>query len=513
MGTFKDEGNILVSNQSRNVLVNYNFMLRVEGIYDLPCKSVHSFTKENEFEYVQEGGLNDYVHMLRKPVSKPFSFTVERYVGMDIIPPLQLGAELVLPVVLMVAPGANKFGNAKRTFVFTGCTVMSKTYGELNAEKSDLLTETIVIGYREMTEVTIPVHEGDAGKLWKFDGKDVEGNGELSANSKGTETGSPQTRRWLVKEGQEGESEESARTRGIQSKPAEVRRWLVKKGQEGKSEESARTYEDIYPKEKETAEAQKENGESSITGVGESKPRVRTGPDTGEAEVRRWLIKEGQEGKSEESARTYEDIYPKEKETAEAQKENGESSISGVEESKPRVRTGPDTGEAEVRRWLIPEGQEGESEESARTRGIQSKPAEVRRWLVKKGQEGKSEESARTYADFMDEETPETGKSLKRKWKPDESARPEVDTGAAEKRKWKPDESARTYADFMDKETSEAGKSLKRKWKPDESARPEVNSKEAKKRKWKPDESAKPEVKNKEAKKRKWPPTESAKKS
>ena len=125
MGRFEDEGNILVLNKSKNVLVNYNFMLRVEGIYDLPCKSVHSFTKENEFEYVQEGGLNDYVHMLRKPVSKPFSFTVERYVGMDIIPPLALGAELVLPVILMVAPNANQFDNAKRTFVFTGCTVMS----------------------------------------------------------------------------------------------------------------------------------------------------------------------------------------------------------------------------------------------------------------------------------------------------------------------------------------------------------------------------------------------------
>ena len=412
MGTFKDEGNILVSNQSRNVLVNYNFMLRVEGIYDLPCKSVHSFTKENEFEYVQEGGLNDYVHMLRKPVSKPFSFTVERYVGMDIIPPLQLGAELVLPVVLMVAPGANKFGNAKRTFVFTGCTVMSKTYGELNAEKSDLLTETIVIGYREMTEVTIPVHVGDAGKLWKFDGKNVEGNGELSANSKETETGSPQTRRWLVKEGQEGKSEESARTRGIQSEPAKVRRWLVKEGQEGKSEESARTYEDIYPKEKETAEAQKENGESSITGVGESKPRVRTGPDTGEAEVRRWLVKEGQEG---------------------------------------------------------------ESEESARTRGIQSKPAEVRRWLVKKGQEGKSEESARTYADFMDEETPDTGKSLKRKWKPDESARPEVNTKEAKKRKWKPDESARPGVDTKEAE--------KRKWPPTQSAKKVVQAESKKEEK------------------------------
>jgi len=132
-------------------------MLRVEGIYDVPCKSVHSFTKENEFEYVQEGGLNDYVHMLRKPVSKPFTFTVERYVGTDIVPPLPLGAELTLPIILMVSQHPNQFDNAKRTFVFTGCTVISKTFGELNAERSGLLTETIVIAYREMVEVTIPV--------------------------------------------------------------------------------------------------------------------------------------------------------------------------------------------------------------------------------------------------------------------------------------------------------------------------------------------------------------------
>lgn len=222
MGRFEDEGNIGVSNQSKNVLVNYNFMLRVEGIYDLPCKSVHSFTKENEFEYVQEGGVNDYVHMLRKPVSKPFSFTVERYVGMDIVPSLPLGAELVLPVILMVAANANQFGKAKRTFVFTGCTVMSKTYGELNAEKSDLLTETIVIGYREMTEVTVPVHRGSDGKLWAFDGQKVEGNGVRSARNE--ENGKAKVRRWLLKEGQKGTSEQSAKP-GIETGETKKRRW------------------------------------------------------------------------------------------------------------------------------------------------------------------------------------------------------------------------------------------------------------------------------------------------
>ena len=164
-----------------DVLVSYNYMLRVEGMYDLPCKAVHSFTKENKFDYVQEGGLNDYVHLLRKPITKPFTFTVERYVGTDLMPILPLGAELVLPVILMVSPFPNDFGKSKRTFVFTGCTVMSKTFGELNAEKSGLLTETIVIGYREMTEVTIPVHAGSDGPVWEFDGRKVEGNKQQQA--------------------------------------------------------------------------------------------------------------------------------------------------------------------------------------------------------------------------------------------------------------------------------------------------------------------------------------------
>ncbi len=146
-----DSGNIFVQNFGKNPAVNFNFMLRVEGIYDLPCKSVHVFQKENEYEFIQEGGLNDYVHMRRKPISKPFTFQVERYVGTDILDPLANGTDLVLPIILMI----NRYriyGDflPVRMYVFTGCTVMSKEYGELNAEKSGLLIETTTIAYREL---------------------------------------------------------------------------------------------------------------------------------------------------------------------------------------------------------------------------------------------------------------------------------------------------------------------------------------------------------------------------
>lgn len=152
------ENNILVWNQGRNPLVNFNFMLRVEAIFDLPCRKIHAFSREMEYEYYQEGGLNDYVHMLRKPISRPFTLEIERYVGVDYIDPLPLGAELTLPVLLFVGRNPNQFIPllTARTYAFTGCCVMKKEYGELDAENSGILTEIITLGYREMLCVDIP---------------------------------------------------------------------------------------------------------------------------------------------------------------------------------------------------------------------------------------------------------------------------------------------------------------------------------------------------------------------
>lgn len=150
--------NIVVMNQGSNPLVNFNFMLRVELAFDLPCKSVKAFARELEYELIQEGGLNDYVHMRRKPISKPFTLEVERYVGVDYFDPLPLGSDLVLPLMLFVSRSPNMFEplSVARTYMFTGCTVMKKSYGDLSAEQAGLLLETTTIGYRELLVVDVP---------------------------------------------------------------------------------------------------------------------------------------------------------------------------------------------------------------------------------------------------------------------------------------------------------------------------------------------------------------------
>jgi hypothetical protein len=83
---------------------------------------------------------------------------VERYVGVDYVDPLTLGAELLLPVMLFVSRRQDDFLSTVRTYAFTGCTVIKKVYGELNAEQSGLLTDTVTIAYREMVCIDVPVN-------------------------------------------------------------------------------------------------------------------------------------------------------------------------------------------------------------------------------------------------------------------------------------------------------------------------------------------------------------------
>lgn len=142
---------------------NFNFTLTVEAAYDIPIKAVHSFQKKNEYEYIQEGGLNDYVHMRRKPISQPFTFEVERYVTEALVDPLSNGTELTLPIILWAekyhmdnGDSAEIVSNSAsgKLFVFTGPIVTGIQYNGWDAEKSGLLTQNITIAYNSLYVVS-----------------------------------------------------------------------------------------------------------------------------------------------------------------------------------------------------------------------------------------------------------------------------------------------------------------------------------------------------------------------
>ena len=150
-----------------DVIGNFQFSMTVELVYDIPLRAVRNINKQNEYEHIHEGGLNDYVHMRRKPISQPFTFEVERYLTTSWTDPLSNGTELTLPVILWLDKWANDWctnisepdpskrkykhdSQSGKLFIFTGVIVMGKRYGEFNAEKPEVATEIITLGYNNL---------------------------------------------------------------------------------------------------------------------------------------------------------------------------------------------------------------------------------------------------------------------------------------------------------------------------------------------------------------------------
>ena len=158
--------------QNHEVLPGFRFTLMVEGFQEVPLKSVRPFSKENEFETIEEGGMNDFVRIKRKHATKPHTIQVERYLNQDFYDPIPNGgAEFILPLLLFVGGNnAQEFGwsGSQRVFVFFGSMVMNREIGGFDSEKSGLLTETITIAYNQLYTMDVP---GDENKeAWKFDG-------------------------------------------------------------------------------------------------------------------------------------------------------------------------------------------------------------------------------------------------------------------------------------------------------------------------------------------------------
>lgn len=203
MGEPQTEGN--------EPIIQMNFILRVDAVYDLPCKSIKNIQEEEEYEYIQEGGLNEYVHMRKKPSSKPNTFQAERYIGTGYFDPLPLGAELKLPIFLYVSKYGGKFEKPKLTFAFSGCTVIGKSYGEFHAEQSGLVIETTTIAYQQMklTEAA----EEEAVKKWSFSGSSLKGNGQTSAQTNQSEVRKKAmpSRKWEISQFQKSKKQENGK--------------------------------------------------------------------------------------------------------------------------------------------------------------------------------------------------------------------------------------------------------------------------------------------------------------
>ncbi len=149
----------------KNVIPGFRFMLIVNGYDEIPLKSIRPFTRELEYDYIQEGGINDYVHILRKPSTKPFTIQVERYAIPKTEDPISEGTVYQVPMQLVVGENHGRKFERKRTYILMWPRILNKEIGAMDAERSGLLTETVTIAYSHM----VLIHADTDNNGYKFE--------------------------------------------------------------------------------------------------------------------------------------------------------------------------------------------------------------------------------------------------------------------------------------------------------------------------------------------------------
>lgn len=531
-------GNILVLNEGLNPAPSFNFMLRVEGIYDLPCRAIHVFQNENEYELIQEGGLNDYVHMRRKPISKPFTFQVERYVNLDWLDPMANGTELTLPVILFVSR-YHKLWPIIRMYVFTGCTVMGKQYGELNSEKSGLLVETTTLAYRQLFCINNPVNSL-VSDPWKpgWDKEDKSSTKVKYARtpaSMGLDTGESQKHLWKESETDSGRAIKpkdkgvTELTKKQLEEKAAKRQWNIKAEASDPRELAGLDKQARQKKEAEQAAARKEFGKTSTKSAVHTSDKgyQELSKEKMQAKAKKW------DPKSKEADKTQRAVKPKdmgvkeptkkEWETkAKRWKEDDKESQRAYQASKYKKQPGKAEMEAKARKWDI----KAEASDPRELSGLDQDARKTKEEEQAKAREEFGKASTKTAIRPSDKGVTELSKAemaaKAKKWDPksnnaDDMRRavksadmgieePTQETWEAKAKKWKPDakESQRAYQPSdqgVEQPSREDWEAKAKKWKEDDkesqrayqpsdqgAKQPTKKEQEANAKKWKPDD-------------------------
>lgn len=113
-----------------------------------------------EFETLQEGGLNDQVHVLTKPGSQQGTLQLERGVVADgsykdLLAALTPGRRISVPVSIILCHQTEDGLKQVRCFSFNDGLVTRRTMGEFDAMSGQIILEKLEISHAGLVEIEV----------------------------------------------------------------------------------------------------------------------------------------------------------------------------------------------------------------------------------------------------------------------------------------------------------------------------------------------------------------------
>ncbi len=160
------------SDAARPISSNRFFVLL--GPLKMSFSNIKNISTEVEVEALKEGGVNDHVHILRKPSSSIQKLVFERGVCqgniLSMVSAFSVGTNLLLPGTILVN---NAKGMPVNAFIFTSGIVLKWKVSDLNASESKVLIETFEVAHTGIKQIPV----GIVGNLIDLASGDASGIG------------------------------------------------------------------------------------------------------------------------------------------------------------------------------------------------------------------------------------------------------------------------------------------------------------------------------------------------
>lgn len=154
---FADKAGNMLLNTHPDPLPVYKFKVYIQNI-EMGFTKVTSIEDSIDTDPLQEGGVNDRVYSLAKPVTAERTLVLERGftfrgIGMALLTyRLAVGQRMTSDIVITVNKQDGSVGNI---FLIHGATLKRLSYSDLDAASSGSLIETMEFSYEKMEQYPI----------------------------------------------------------------------------------------------------------------------------------------------------------------------------------------------------------------------------------------------------------------------------------------------------------------------------------------------------------------------
>ncbi|MEF9915820.1 MAG: phage tail protein [Lachnospiraceae bacterium] len=142
----------ILSTDRADLITKFNFLVYID-LHPFGFTKISNISHSIDYETIKEGGVNDMVHLVKKPKETPDKVVLEKGLSLGLLhdKPIQVGITLAKGILIIIM----KNGKPRMELFCDTCMVTKWEYDGFDATSNQMAIKKIEIAYNGFKEISI----------------------------------------------------------------------------------------------------------------------------------------------------------------------------------------------------------------------------------------------------------------------------------------------------------------------------------------------------------------------